>query len=171
MKFIKYYFLKLKFNIFKHLSTSKSFDLKDASCMFSKKYQNKWYAKYAFPLSYLSLILSAVALAGVSALIHFFNSPSWLHIPIDIVAILMTVIVLLFCVYITIFGISSGILKEYLEWQINKKYDSDINVYIKKVDNELIELEKFNIIKEKEQLEEALKPIVQETKQIKKMKI
>jgi hypothetical protein len=173
MKFIKYYFLKTKFNIFKHLSTSPSFDLKDASCMFSKNHQNKWYTKYAAPLSFAALLLAVASLVIASALIHFLKPAMWLHVIIDTIALLLTASIFALCLYVSIFGMLSGFLKEYLDWQINKKYGSDVNAYVHKMNSELTELEKFNIVKEKEQLEELLTPISTEVKQThkKKMKI
>lgn len=172
MKSPKYYFLKAKYKIFKHLSVSQSIEFRNATAMFPAKYEKKWYVKYANILGLLSLFVVMGAILGIAAIIHFLNPPLIIHYLLDGVIIVLSLSISLFLTYTIFGGILSDVLKTYIHYQIKNKYNSDVQSYLEKMDDSLTNLEKFNIIHEKEQLEKLLnESVVKTDKPIKRVKI
>lgn len=171
MRPLKYFILKAKYNLFKKLSTAASLDFKltDGRAAFSGKHQNTWYAKYSPLLSILVIMVIAPAMTVYVSLFndHFIHN-TFLHAVINVFSLAIMAVPMIGGVYLILKGTFLNGMKDYVDSQVKKKYDSDVNAYIQKMDDGLLDLEKFNIVKEKEQLEQVLAPIEQVPQPIKK---
>lgn len=171
MRPLKYFILKAKYSLFKKLSTSAKIDFKftDGSVAFSGKHQNTWYAKYS-PI--LSLLLLVIIAPTISVYVGLFNEHhihnTFLHGVVRVFSWSIMIFSMIAVIYLHLRGIFLEFTKNYVDRQIKKKFGSDVNAYIQKMDDGLLDLEKFNIVKEKEQLEQVLAPIEQVPQPIKK---
>jgi hypothetical protein len=178
MRPLKYFLLKAKYSLFKNLSQANAkvmeFKLTNGYAAFSVKYQNKWYVKYSPILSILLMIIVAPTISlGVAIFNKNFIHNDSLHTIIRVLTWLIMLLPILGTLWLHTKGFLLSIIKSYVDFQIKKKFNSNVNDYVNKMNDELIELEKFNIIKEKEQLEQLLQPIsiAKEQTHKKKMKI